>query len=105
MTRLATVLVILAVPEEADAEDAAALVADAVCTALEVVSAAGVEGHLPVPGSVVQHRSGRQPWRVETVTGAGAVLCNLVGDWARMPLTALEPDQVERTVSSTGPGD
>jgi len=49
VTRLVTVLVTLAVPEEADVEDAAALVADAaVCTALEVVSAAGVEGHLPV---------------------------------------------------------
>ncbi len=106
MTRLVTVLVTLAVPAEADAEDAAALVADAaVCTALEVVSTAGVEGHLPVPGRVIQHRSGRQPWRVETVTAGGAVLCNLAGDWVRMPLTALEPDQVERTVSSTGPGD
>ncbi len=54
MTRLVTVLVTLAVPAEADAEDAAALVADAaVCTALEVVSTAGVEGHLPLPGSLV----------------------------------------------------
>jgi len=106
VTRLVTVLVTLAVPQEADAEDAAALVADAaVCTALEVVSAAGVEGHLPVPGSVVQHRSGRQPWRVETVTVDGAVLCNLAGDWAWLPLTALEPDQVERTLTSTGQGD
>ena len=106
MTRLVTVLVTLAVPEEADAEDAAALVADAaVCTALEVVCAAGVEGHLPVPGSVVQHRRGSQPWRVETVTGDGAMLRNLAGDWARMPLPALEPDQVERSLSSTGQGD
>jgi len=81
VTRLVTVLVTLAVPEEADAEDAAASVADAaVCTALEVVSTAGVEGHLPVPGSVVQHRRGGQPWRVETVTAAGAVLCNLAAD-------------------------
>jgi len=52
VTRLVTVLVTLAVPEEADAEDAAALVADAaVSTALEVVSATGVDGHLPVPGA------------------------------------------------------
>jgi len=106
VTRLVTVLVTLAVPAEADAEDAAALVADAAfCTALEVVCAAGVEGHLPVPGSVVQHRGDRQPWRVETVTGDGAVLCNLAGDWVRLPLTALEPDQVERTLTSTGQGD
>jgi len=81
VTRLVTVLVTLAVPAETDAEDAAALVADpAVCTALEVVSAAGVEGHLPVPGSLVQHHRGRQPWRVETVTAGGGVLCNLAGD-------------------------
>ncbi len=106
MTRLVTVLVTLAVPQEADAEDAAALVADAaVCTALEVVSTAGVEGHLPLPGSLVQHRQGRQPWRVETLTADGAMLRNLAGNWARMPLTALEPDQVDRTVSSTGQGD
>jgi len=43
--RLVTVLLTLAVPAEADAEDAAGLVADAaVSTALEVVSAVGVEG-------------------------------------------------------------
>lgn len=66
----------------------------------------------PRPGSrvtcrfrVVQHRSGRQPWRVVTVTGDGAMLCNPAGAWARMPLTALEPDQVERTPTSTGQGD
>jgi len=93
------------VPDEADAEDAAALAADAAAsTALDVVAVFGVEGHLPVPGSVVQHRRGRQPWRVETVAGDGAVLCNLAGQWARMPLTALEPDQVERTLSSFARG-
>jgi len=106
VTRLVTALVTLAVPQEADAEDAAALVADAaICTALEVVSTAGVEGHLPVPGSLVQHRQGRQPWRVETVTADGAMPRNLAGDRARMPLTAPEPDQVDRTVSSTRQGD
>jgi len=106
VTRLVTVLVTLAVPEEADVEDAAALVGDAaVCTALEVVSAAGVEGHLPVPGSLVQHRRGHQPWRVEAVTGRTATLCNLAGEWARIPLTAIEPDQVEGTMSSTGQGE
>ncbi len=63
--RLVTVLVTLAVPAEADAEDAAGLVADAAAsTALEVVAAAGVEGHLPVPGSLVLRRAGGQPWRV-----------------------------------------
>jgi len=46
--RLVTVLLTLAVPEVADPEDAAALVADAAATtALEVRHAVGVEGHLP----------------------------------------------------------
>jgi len=50
VTRLVTVLLTLAVPSEADAEDAAALAADAAAsTALDVVAACGVEGHLPVP--------------------------------------------------------
>ena len=52
--RLVTVLVTVLVPEAADPEDAAALIADAAaCSALEVVHTVGVEGHLPVPGSVV----------------------------------------------------
>ncbi len=55
--RLVTVGLTLAVPAEADAEAAAGLVAAAaVSTALEVVSAAGVEGDLPVPGSLVVRR-------------------------------------------------
>ncbi len=33
------------------------------------------------------------------------MLRNLAGDWVRLPLTALEPDQVERSLSSTGPGE
>jgi len=33
------------------------------------------------------------------------MLRNLAGDWVRLPLTALEPDQVERILSSTGPGE
>ena len=59
-------LVTLVVPDEADAEDAAGVVADAaVSTALEVVAAAGVEGHLLVPGSLVVLRDGVQPLWVE----------------------------------------
>ncbi len=51
--RLVTGVLTVAVPAEAGAEDAAGLVADAaVSTALQVVSAAGVEGHLPVPQPV-----------------------------------------------------
>jgi hypothetical protein len=95
VTRLVTVLVTLAVPEEADAEDAAALVEDAAtATALDVVAAVGVEGHLPVPGAVVQRRHSTQPWQVETLSTAGAVLRDLAGDLVRAPLTTLGPDQL-----------
>ncbi len=67
--RLVTVVLTVVVPTEADAEVAAGLVADAaVSTALQVVSAAGVEGHLPVPGSLVLCRDGGQPWRVGAVS-------------------------------------
>jgi len=83
------------VPDEADAEDAAGLVADAaVSTALEVVAAAGVEGHLPVPGSLVV-RDGVQPWRVDGVYEASATLVGLDGSWVRMPRTALAPDPLQ----------
>ena len=91
--RLVTVLVTLAVPAEADAEDAAGLVADAaVSTALEVVSTAGVEGHLPVPGSLVVRRVGGQPWRVEAVSKEFATLTDLGGAVVQAPLTRLAPD-------------
>jgi len=78
--RLVTVVLTVAVPAEADAEDAAELVADAaVSTALQVVSAAGVEGHLPVPGSLVLRRDGGQPWGVEAVSKEFATLTDLGG--------------------------
>ncbi len=91
-----TVLVTLAVPAEADAEDAAGLVADAaVSTALQVVSAAGVEGHLPVPGSLVVRRTGGQPWRVEAVSKDFATLTDLSGAMVRMPLSRLAADPLD----------
>jgi len=91
--RLVTVVVTLSVPAEADAEDAAGLIADAaVSTALEVVSAAGVEGHLPVPGSLVVRRDGGQPWRVETVSKDTAILADLSGKLVQTPLSRLAPD-------------
>ncbi len=92
-------------PDEADAEDAAALAADAAAsTALDVVAVFGVEGHLPVPGSVVQHRRGRQPWRVESVNEHGAVLSNLAGELERLPLSVLAPDRVESEHVTGGGG-
>ena len=100
--RLVTVLVTQVVPDEADAEDAAGLVADAaVSTTLEVVSAAGVEGHLPVPGSLVVRRSGGLPWRVEAVDEAGGTLRDLTGDLVRAPLTSLAPDPLQTAGAAT----
>jgi hypothetical protein len=104
VTRLVTVLVTLAVPAEADAEDAAALIADAATdTALDVVAAVGVEGHLPVPGALVQRRHSSQPWQVETLTTTGAVLRDLAGTLVRAPFTALGPDALDNAAArSTG---
>jgi len=104
-TRLVTVLLTLAVPEVADAEDAAALVADAVeSTALQIVSAVGVEGHLPVAGSLVVHSGGEQPWRVEAVHDGVAVLANLAGERIQVPLAGLVPDPEQSTYSQASPG-
>jgi hypothetical protein len=51
---MVTVLVTLAVPDAADAADAATLIAGAAdSTALAVIDTTGVEGHLPLPGSTV----------------------------------------------------
>ncbi len=103
--RLVTVLVTLAVPAEADAEDAAGLVADAaVSTALEVVSAAGVEGHLPVPGSLVVRRGGGQPWRVEAVSKDTATLTDLGGAVVRARLSRLAPDPLDAIGEGTQAG-
>ena len=72
------------------------LVADAAAsTALEVVSAVGVEGHLPVPSSlVVRHGSG-QSWVVEAVGQTRATLRNLAGDGVCATLSSLTPDPVQ----------
>ncbi len=79
--RLVTVVLTVAVPADADA--AAGLVADAtVSTALHLVSAAGVEGHLPVvPGSTVLRRADGMPWLVQAVTEGSATLRDLAGTW------------------------
>ena len=61
--RLVTVLVTLAVPDTADADDAATLIAVAAdSTALSVVHTAGVEGNFPVPGSTVMRGRQERPW-------------------------------------------
>jgi len=69
------------VPEAADPEDAAALVADAAeAAALPVLHAAGVEGHLPTPGATVVRSGRRQPWQVKSVGVDTVRLRDLVGD-------------------------
>ncbi len=99
--RLVTVLLTLVVPAAADAEDAAALAADAaVATALHVVHAAGVEGHLPAPGATVV-RAGprgsdlRQPWTVQAVTTTSVRLRDLAGDVVEVPRPTVLPDPLE----------
>ncbi len=98
--RLVTVLLTLAVPAEADAEDAAALAADAAAaTALHVVHAAGVEGHLPAPGATVvrsgPHPELRQPWTVQSLTATTARLRDLAGDVVEVPRSSLLPDPLD----------
>lgn len=94
--RLVTVLITVAVPEPADPEDAAALIADAAgSSALDVVHAVGVEGHLPVPGALVLQSCGEQPWRVHTVDRCSATLVNLAGEAVRVPLARLLPDPLQ----------
>ncbi len=59
------------------------------------MASVGVEGHLPVPGSVVQHRRGHQPCRVEGVAPGLAMLSNVAGERVNMPWTVLEPDRLD----------
>jgi len=66
--RLVTVLVTLAVPAEATRRTPPAWSPTLRSAPLEVGSAAGVEAHLPVPGSLIVPRDGGQPWRVEAVS-------------------------------------
>lgn len=93
--RLVTVLVTVSVPEVADPADAAALLALAAeTTGLEVVHTAGVEGHLPVPGSTVLHGRRTRPWIVNAVKQQTATITDLTGDTRDAPLRSLSPDPV-----------
>jgi hypothetical protein len=75
---MVTVLVTLAVPDAADAADAATLIAGAAdSTALAVIDTTGVEGHLPLPGSTVMR---------------GTI---------QVELTHLHPDQVDSPTETT----
>ncbi len=86
-------LLTLVVPEAADPEDAAALVADAAqSTALQVRHTTGVEGHLPTPGATVVRPGRRQPWQVVAVTAETLRLRDLAGDVAEVSRRSVRPD-------------
>ncbi len=97
--RLVTVLLTLAVPEVADPEDAAALVADAAATtALEVRHAVGVEGHLPAPGATVVRPGRRQPWQVVALTADTLRLRDLTGDIVEVSRRSVRPDPLNTQI-------
>ncbi len=94
--RLVTVLLTLAVPEAADPEDAAALVADAAqSAALQVRHATGVEGHLPTPGATVVRTGRGQPWQVVAVTVDTLRLRDLAGDVVEVSRRSVRPDPLD----------
>jgi len=100
--RLVTVLVTLSVPDTADADDAATLVAVASdSTALTVVHTTAVEGHLPLPGVTVLRGRQERPWMVQSVTADAAILSDLAGGVIHVALTSLHPDDVDSPVDPT----
>jgi len=100
--RLVTVLVTLSVPDTADADDAATLIAVAAdSTALQVVHTVGVEGHLPVPGTTVLRGRQPRPWMVQSLTADAAILTDLAGGVIHVALTALHPDQFDSPTDPT----
>jgi hypothetical protein len=93
--RLVTVLVTLSVPDTADADDAATLIAVAAdSTALTVIHTTAVEGHLPLPGTTVLRGRQQRPWLVHSVNADTAILTDLAGGVIQVALTSLHPDQV-----------
>ncbi len=103
--RLVTVLVTLAVPDTADADDAATLIAVAAdSTALTVVHTTGVEGHLPLPGTTVLRARQERPWLVQSVTADAAILTDLAGGTIHVALTSLHPDEVDSPTDPTSSG-
>jgi hypothetical protein len=102
--RLVTVLVTLSVPDTADADDAASLIAVAAdSTALTVIHTTGVEGHLPLPGSTVLRGRQQRPWMVQSVSADTAILTDLAGGVIQVALTALHPDQIDCPTDPTDP--
>ena len=98
-------LVTLSVPDTADAEDAATLVAVAAdSTALQVVHPVGVEGYLPVPGATVLRGRQPRPWLVQSLTADAAILTDLAGGVIHVALSAPHHDEVDAPRVSPAPG-
>jgi hypothetical protein len=94
--------VTLSVPDTADADDAATLIAVAAdSTALTVVHTSGVEGHLPLPGTTVMRGRQERPWMVQSVVPHAAILTDLAGGTIHVALTSLHPDQVDSPTEPT----
>ncbi len=103
--RLVTVLMTISVPDVADPGDAASLLRLAAeTTGLDVVHTAGVEGHMPVPGSTVLHGRRDRPWIVKTVTQHTAAITDLSGATLDAPLRSLSPDPVTEAEDGGLPG-
>ena len=84
------------VPDEADAEDAAGVVADAaVSTALEVVAAADKGGICWCRAAWWCSATGCSRGGSNGVCEASATFVGLDGSWVRMPRTALAPDPLQ----------
>jgi len=94
--RLVTVLLTLAVPDTADPEDAAQLAADAATsTALQVVHATAVEGHLPVPGTTVVRAGRDQPWLVVAADRDSVRLRDPTGQDVHVTRPSVRPDPLD----------
>ncbi len=101
--RLVYVLLTLAVPGMADPEDAAQLAADAATsTALRVVHATAVEGHLPVPGTTVVRTGRDQPWLVVAANQDSVRLRDLDGHDVQVPRRSVRPDPLDPALLTAG---
>lgn len=93
----------MARPTAADPDDAAQLVADAaVNTALQVVHATGVEGHLPMPGATVVRAGRSTPWLVLRVGADRVVLRDLAGEVVAVPRRTVRPDPLDPALAGVG---
>ncbi len=101
--RLVTVLLTLAVPGTADPAGRRAVAADAASsTALQVVHATAVEGHLPVPGTTVVRTGRDQPWLVVAANQDSVRLRDLDGHDVQVPRRSVRPDSLDPALLTAG---